>query len=123
MADDHRLQKGLDVMERLWGFKLDPANFQQGFGRITAENLFGDVWTRPGLEMRDRSLVTVAALTVLGRENELRAHLQGAINQGVTREQITEVMIHLAHYGGWPVAVAGLRVAGEVFASRDAATS
>jgi 4-carboxymuconolactone decarboxylase len=123
MADDDRLQRGLDMMKRLWGSALDPAGFQQGFARLTAEHLFGDVWTRPGLEVRDRSLVTVAALTVLGRENELRVHLQGALNQGISREAITEIMIHLAHYAGWPIAVGGLRVAGEVFASRDAATS
>jgi 4-carboxymuconolactone decarboxylase len=119
MPDDDRLQKGLEVMKRLWGVALDPGTLGEGFGKLTAEHLFGDVWTRPGLEIRDRSLITVAALTVLGRENELRAHLQGALNQGISREAITEIMIHLAHYGGWPVAVGGLRVAQEVFASRD----
>ena len=66
---------------------------------------------------------TVAALTVLGRENELRLHLRGALNAGLGRKQITEMMIHLAHYGGWPVGVTGLRIAKEVFDAADAAGS
>ena len=64
-------------------------------------------------------MITCAALTVMGREPQLKVHLRGALNVGITRETINEMMIHLAHYGGWPVAVNGLRVAGEVFAEMD----
>jgi 4-carboxymuconolactone decarboxylase len=121
MADTDRFARGATVLEQLFGFRPTPEQTTDDFSRLTIENLFGDVWSRPGLAVRDRSLATVAALTVLGREQELRMHLGGALKQGITREQIKELMMHLAHYGGWPVAVMGLRVAAEVFAAADKA--
>jgi 4-carboxymuconolactone decarboxylase len=119
MADD-RFARGADVLEKLMGFRVTPEQTTDDFARMTIEHLFGDVWTRPGLPLRDRSLVTVTALTVLGREQELRMHLRGALRAGISRDEIRELMLHLAHYGGWPVAVAGLRAASEVFAEADA---
>ena len=115
MADSTRFDRGAEVLERLFGFRPTTEQTTDDFARLTIENLFGDVWARPGLALRDRSLATVAALTVLGREAELRQHLGGARRLGITQEQIRELMLHLAHYGGWPVAVMGLRVTGEVF--------
>jgi 4-carboxymuconolactone decarboxylase len=64
-------------------------------------------------------MITVAALTVLSRSPELKVHIRGALNVGISREKIQEIMIHLAHYGGWPVGVNGLRIAQEVFDSID----
>ena len=64
-------------------------------------------------------MITLAALIVLGRENELRIHLRGARNLGFSREKLEEMMIHLAHYGGWPVAVSGFRALDEVWAAMD----
>lgn len=122
MADSNRFERGAAVLDQLFGFKPTPEQTTDDFARLTIENLFGDVWSRPGLVLRDRSLATVAALTVLGREPELRQHLGGALRLGITREQIRELMLHLAHYGGWPVAVMGLRVAGELFAAADKAS-
>jgi 4-carboxymuconolactone decarboxylase len=119
MADPTRFDRGAGVLEQLFGIRPTQEQTRDEFARLTIENLFGDVWTRPGLALRDRSLVTVAALTVLGREQELRMHLGGALRAGITREQIRELMMHLAHYGGWPVAVMGLRIAAEVFAAAD----
>ena len=69
---------------------------------LTDEVLFGDVWARPELSRRDRSLVTVAALTALGRTDQLRSHLGLALDNGVTREELAEVATHLAFYAGWP---------------------
>ncbi|OKI46381.1 carboxymuconolactone decarboxylase family protein [Micromonospora sp. CB01531] len=69
---------------------------------LTDEVLFGDVWVRPELSRRDRSLVTVAALTALGRTDQLRSHLNLALDNGVTREELAEVATHLAFYAGWP---------------------
>lgn len=66
--------------------------------------LFGDLWERPGLSPRDRSLVTIASLIALYRQNELPFHLKKAIENGLTREEIVETVTHLAFYGGWPVA-------------------
>jgi len=121
MADSSRFDRGAQVLEQLFGFRPTSEQTTDDFARVTIENLFGDVWSRPGLALRDRSLATVSALVVLGREAELRQHLTGALRVGITREQIRELMLQLAHYGGWPVAVMGLRVAGEVVAAADKA--
>lgn len=69
---------------------------------LTDDVLFGDVWTRPELSARDRSLVTVAALTALGRLDQLRSHLGLALTNGVTSEELAELATHLAFYAGWP---------------------
>ena len=119
MAKSERYEKGAARMKELFGAEPRPGMMNEDFMQITVENLFGDIWTRPGLELKERSLITMAALTVLGKEPELKTHMRGALNIGISREKITEIMIHLAHYGGWPVAVNGLRVAQEVFAAAD----
>lgn len=80
--------------------------------------LYGDVWERPGLSKRDRSLVTVAALIALYRGDQLRGHLERALANGVTREEISELITHLAFYSGWPTAMTAARVAKGVFESR-----
>lgn len=121
MADD-RFTRGARVLETLMGFHPTSEQTTDDFARATVEHLFGDVWSRPGLPLRDRSLITVAALTVLGREQELKMHLRGALRVGISRDEIREVLLHLAHYGGWPVGVGGLRIATEVFAEADAAS-
>ncbi|MDO8749634.1 MAG: carboxymuconolactone decarboxylase family protein [Dehalococcoidia bacterium] len=84
---------------------------------LTANVLFGDVWERPGLSKRDRSLITVAALTVLYRTEQLRGHIRRALDNGVTKEEIGEMITHLAFYGGWPNAVNAAQAAREVFQS------
>jgi 4-carboxymuconolactone decarboxylase len=119
MPTEESIAKGTEVFEKLMGWKLDPKNVNEDFARITMGNLFGDVWSRPGLELRERSMITVAALIILGRETELKLHLRGALNVGITREKIQEMILHLAHYGGWPVAAGASRVAQEVFAEID----
>lgn len=123
MSEPTRYEKGAARLKELFGFEPQPGMMQADFQKITVENLFGDVWCRPGLELRERSMITVAALVVLGREPELRLHLRGALRVGISRESLTEMMIHLAHYGGWPTGVSGLRVLQEVLAEIDAAKS
>ena len=119
MAESERYQKGAAKMKELFGAEPRPGTMQEDFLNITVENLFGDIWGRPGLEIHERSMITVAALTVLGRSQEMKVHIRGALNVGISREKIQEMMIHLAHYGGWPVGVNGLRIAQEVFDSID----
>jgi 4-carboxymuconolactone decarboxylase len=85
---------------------------------ITSDVLFGDVWERPGLSKHDRSLITVAVLTALYRTNQLRSHIERALDNGVTREEIGEVITHVAFYGGWPTAANAAQVAKEVFDER-----
>jgi 4-carboxymuconolactone decarboxylase len=82
---------------------------------LTDNVLFGDVWERPGLSKRDRSLVTVGALIAMNRPDQLRSHLARARENGVTQEELVEVVTHLAFYAGWPSAVTAVSVAREVF--------
>jgi len=78
---------------------------------LTDNVLFGDVWERPGLSKRDRSLITVAALVATYRPEQLVSHLTRAIDNGVTQEEITEVITHMAFYAGWPAAMSAAQVA------------
>ena len=77
--------------------------------------LFGDVWRRPGLSPRDRSLITVASLVSLYRVNELPFHTKKALENGVTRDEIIELVTHLAFYSGWPTANTALSIVKRVF--------
>ncbi len=81
---------------------------------LTSDVLFGDVWERPGLSPRDRSLITVAALVALYRTDQLPAHLQRALDNGVTRDELIEVITHLAFYAGWPCAMTAVTLLGEM---------
>lgn len=83
--------------------------------QLTDEVLFGDVWARPGLSQRDRSLVTVSALIALNRPDQLRSHLQRARDNGLTEAELIEAITHLAFYSGWPNAITATLVAKEVF--------
>ena len=82
---------------------------------LTDRVLFGDMWERPELSKRDRSLATVAALVALHRPEQLRFHLDNALKNGLTREELIEVITHLAFYSGWPNAVSAMTIAKEVF--------
>lgn len=77
--------------------------------------LYGDVWERPGLSKRDRSLITLAALTALGRSDQLPGHIERAFANGVTREEIGELITHMAFYAGWPAAMTAGRIVRKVF--------
>jgi 4-carboxymuconolactone decarboxylase len=77
--------------------------------------LFGDIWERPQLSKRDRSLITVATLVALYRTNELPFHLRRALANGVKREELIELITHLAFYAGWPTAATAVGIARRVF--------
>ncbi|UKA64372.1 carboxymuconolactone decarboxylase family protein [Arthrobacter sp. FW306-04-A] len=81
---------------------------------LTDEVLFGDVWERPGLSPRDRSLVTVAALVALYRTDQLKSHLGRALDNGLTEEELVEAITQLAFYAGWPCGVGAIGVLREV---------
>jgi 4-carboxymuconolactone decarboxylase len=82
---------------------------------LTDDVLFGDVWARPELSQRDRSLVTVAALVAMNRPDQLRFHLPRALENGVLPKELKEVITHLAFYAGWPNAMTAILVAKEIF--------
>lgn len=90
-------------------------DFAPKLAEITDNVLYGDIWERPELSKRDRSLVTVAALMALNRPDQLRSHFRIARQNGVTQEELIESITHLAFYTGWPSAVTALGVAREVF--------
>jgi 4-carboxymuconolactone decarboxylase len=103
----------------------EPTMAQRLFGdvnpklaQLTDNILFGDVWARPGLSPRDRSLVTVSALIAMNRPDQLRSHLQRARENGVTDTELVEAITHLAFYAGWPSAVTASVVAKEVFQNK-----
>ena len=87
---------------------------------IEHAHLFGEVWARPGLSLRDRELITVSVIAALGRERQLRLHLRGALNAGLTREELIEDFMHLAYYAGYPAGFTALAIAKEVFDAVDA---
>ena len=82
---------------------------------MTEKVVYGDVWERPGLSKRDRSLITVAALIAMYRGDQLTGHIERALANGVTREEIGEIVTHLALYSGWPTAMTAGRIAKQVF--------
>jgi 4-carboxymuconolactone decarboxylase len=85
---------------------------------LTEQVLFGDVWERPGLSKRDRSLITVATLVALNRSEQLNGHLERALDNGVTKDEIVELITHLAFYSGWPTAMSAALLAKEIFEKR-----
>jgi 4-carboxymuconolactone decarboxylase len=87
--------------------------------QLGADVLYGDVWERPELSKRDRSLITVAALTAMYRPQQLPAHIKRAIDNGVTRDEIAELIAHVAFYAGWPAAVSSAELFGTVLDELD----
>jgi 4-carboxymuconolactone decarboxylase len=103
-----------------------PTPAQKTFGDIAPaladysdKVLFGDVWERPGLSPRDRSLITVASLISLYRTNELPFHLKKELENGISRDELAEVITHLAFYAGWPTASSAVAIARRVFEEAD----
>jgi len=102
-----------------------PSAAQQMYGDVapklaemTDDMLFGDIWQRPGLRPRDRSLITVAALTAQYRIEQLPFHLNKALDNGVTKDELVEIITHLTLYSGWPAGVSAIMLAKKVFAER-----
>jgi len=82
---------------------------------LTEKVLFGDVWERPGLSKRDRSVITVTALVAMNRTEQLPFHLHRALENGVTKDELVELITHLAFYSGWPTAMSAILLAKEAF--------
>ena len=92
------------------------------FARYTEDVLFGDVWQRPGLSPRDRSLITVAALVALNRVGQLPFHLQRAVDNGLSPDELAEAITHLAFYAGWPCAASAVPLLGALTPTPATAT-
>jgi 4-carboxymuconolactone decarboxylase len=116
MADD-AYAKGIEIREQMFGpehaqAKVDRAtDFTREFEELVTRYCFGEIWGREQIPRAQRSMLTIAMLVALGRPHEIQVHVRGAIANGVTKEQIREVMLHAAVYCGIPAAVDGFRQA------------
>jgi 4-carboxymuconolactone decarboxylase len=117
---ENRRESGLAILERLFGGEPTANEVSAEMMALSTAHLFGEVWPRPGLSLRDRELVTVSVIAALGRERQLRLHLRGALNAGLGRGELIEVFMHLAYYAGYPAGFTALAIAKEVFDAVDA---
>jgi alkylhydroperoxidase/carboxymuconolactone decarboxylase family protein YurZ len=111
---------GMQILQKL-NFIAPGAKPMVGSGlmQATVEHLFGTIWARPGLELAERSLITLTVLVALNREHELVLHFRGARNLGLSKDRIEEMILHVAHYAGWPCAVSANRILNEVWETMD----
>ncbi len=125
MDEQERHDKGLTVRRAVLGdAHVDRAMkrkdaFNAEFQELITRYAWGEIWTRPGLPRHTRSLLTIALMVALNRNEEFRLHLRAAFNNGVTREQIKEVLLHCAIYCGVPAANSAFHMAEEVFAQME----
>jgi 4-carboxymuconolactone decarboxylase len=123
--DKERYEKGLAVRKAVLGAEhveksLRAADdFTRPMQELVTEYCWGEIWTRPGLDRRTRSFLNLAWLTALNRPHEIKLHVLGALNNGLTREELMEVFLQSAIYCGVPAALDAMRVAKEVFAEID----
>ena len=111
--------KTREVMNELWGGRgqselMPGERLAPEFFELASSFCFGGFWSRPGLDMRSRSLCTVAQLAALGRANELKIHLRGALHLGISPEELVEVLMQTSQYAGIPAVVAALNAAAEI---------
>jgi 4-carboxymuconolactone decarboxylase len=120
MTDAERFQAGLEMRREVLGAEhvdrslANATEFGKPMQELVTEYCWGEVWTRPGLSPRERSLLNIGMLTALNRNEELKLHVRGALNNGCSTEEIQEVLLQTAIYCGVPAAIAAFRVAQSV---------
>lgn len=120
MSNDKSFDAGMEVRRAMWGKagaddRLAVAtDFNRPFEELVTSFCFGDIWNRPGLDRRTRSIITLAALAALSKPNQIKAHVAGAIANGVTKEEIREILMHTSVYAGIPAGVEAMTAAQEV---------
>ncbi|WP_288433009.1 4-carboxymuconolactone decarboxylase [uncultured Acinetobacter sp.] len=121
MNDDDRYKQGIEVRTAVLGEKhvnrsIENLNdFNEDFQNFISRFAWGEVWSRPGLPRHTRSLVTIAVLLALGREDELRMHLRACFNNGVTKDELKELILHCSLYAGLPASNTAMHMAEQVF--------
>jgi 4-carboxymuconolactone decarboxylase len=122
---DSKYERGMAVRRAVLGDRHVDASlegatdFTRDFQRYLTENVWGDIWTRPGLERKTRSMLVIAITASLGRLEELELHLRASANTGVTREEVKEVLLHVAGYAGVPAANTAFKIAAKVYRQID----
>jgi len=121
-TNQNRYERGLEKLREIDGeigerVVESLADIAPDFSRYLIEFPFGDIYSRPGLDLRSREIAVVAALTAMGNATpQLKVHIQAALNVGVTRDEVVETIMQMAVYAGFPAALNGLMAAKEVFA-------
>lgn len=129
MNDKERYDNGLKVRREVLGDAhvertlTNRTPFNTDFQEFITRYAWGDIWARPGLPRHTRSLITLALMAALNRGDEFKMHVRAAFNNGVTRDEINEVLMHTALYAGLPAANAAYHLAAEVFAEMDRAAT
>ena len=124
-----RFDKGMALRKQVLGAEYVEKSmaaaddFSRPMQELSTEYCWGYVWSRPGLELRERSLINLSMISALNRPHELKLHVKAALNNGLTREQIREVLLQVAVYCGVPAGIDSTRIAREAFAEIDAAAA
>lgn len=124
-----RFEKGLALRKQVLGADYveksmaSADDFSRPMQELSTEYCWGYVWTRPGLQLRERSLINLSMISALNRPHELKLHVKAALNNGLTREEIREVLLQVAVYCGVPAGIDSTRIAREAFAEIDAAAA
>jgi 4-carboxymuconolactone decarboxylase len=121
MSEDRRDPKGIEMYERIFGKAAPSAQDLDGLKELALNHLFARIWTRKGLSIRDRRLITIALLAAQGRPDQLRDHIRGARlgEDPLSEEEIRELMVHVAHYAGWAAGTSGQNIASAVFSELE----
>jgi 4-carboxymuconolactone decarboxylase len=124
MANTADLEKGLELRKKLLGKRASGAatalaELAPDLEEMINEVLFGRVWTRPGLEPKMRSAITIASLMAMQRLPQLKGHIANGLNMGLSKQEIIEILIHIAFYAGVPTAVNAFQLAKEVFQENE----
>jgi len=121
MADKKSFDRGMKILKKMGREKLmlNQKEVYPEMYEMSVAHLFGDVWARPGLSLRDRQLVTLAANIALARSSGNYSHYLSAMHLGITREEIYEIMIQVGHYAGWPAMTHAVRQFAAVLEERE----
>ena len=114
--DDQDGKKGLEILKKMDLLKNDETPVSKDLLKQIIDMLYGTIWSRTEqLSLQERSMITLTVLVALNRENELKSHLRGAKNLGITKEKIEEMILHVAHYSGFPTAVSASQLLNNVW--------
>ena len=119
---DEKISKGLQVRRQVLGNAhvdksfVNATDFDREFQEFITETAWGGVWSRPGLDLKTRHMITIAVLAALGRENEMNIHIPATLNTGITPEEMREVLLQVAVYAGLPAALSAFNIAKKIYA-------
>ena len=116
MPESDKRKKGREMFEEVMRFK--PPEMSEPFLDVTIDHLFADLWSRPGLPVRERRLITLTVIACLGHEPTLRLHLGAAMKGEFSDEEVDEIVLHITHYAGWPVGAVASGVVRQLRAER-----